>query len=86
MTNMKSLEVRVLAHAMMAPFIGPDLLDYYALEVEDLWGDYSATGVNLFKHWYKTSLQREILFQRGTYDNFLTMMILLVFNGRWNCW
>ena len=47
---MKFLEARMLAYDMIAPFIVPDFLDEYSLEVEDLWGGHSATGVNLFMH------------------------------------
>ena len=59
----------MLAHDIMAPFIVPYLLDEYALEVEDLWGNRGATVVNLFKQWSQISLQQEILFQRYSYDH-----------------
>ena len=61
------LKSRVLSYDMMAPFIIPDFIDEYSLEVEDQRGYFYATGVNLFKQWYKISLQQEILFQRYSY-------------------
>ena len=54
---MKLLEARVLDYDIMAPFIIPDLVNEYELEVEYLWGNLSAIGINLFKHWSKISLQ-----------------------------
>ena len=66
---MKLLEARVQTYDTMAPFIILYLIDGYALKVEDIWGDCSATGVKLFKHWSKISLQQEIIFQRDSYDH-----------------
>ena len=54
---MKFLEERVIAYDMMAPYIVPYFIDEYALRVEDSWGDYAATGVNLCKNWSKIYLQ-----------------------------
>ena len=80
---MKLLETRVIAYDIMALFIVPDFIDEYFLEVEYLWGDWAATCVNLFKNWYKIYIQREILFQRDSYDHCVKMRILLVFNVLW---
>ena len=66
---MKLLETRVIAYDMMATFTVLDLVDEYDLKLENLWGDHYATGVNLFKHWSKISLQKSILFQSYSYDN-----------------
>ena len=60
----------MLAYDMMAPFIIPYFIDEYSLEVEDSWGDYDDTSLNLIKHWSKISLQQEILIQRDSYDHF----------------
>ena len=66
---MKLLESRVIAYDMMSPFIIPYFLNIYDLKVKYLWGNHAATGVNLLKHWYKISLQQEILFKKHSYDN-----------------
>ena len=63
------LETRVLAYGIMAPFIVPELIDEYAIEVEYRWGDFASTGVNLFKHWSNISLQKAILFQKYSHDH-----------------
>ena len=47
---MKLLEARVPVYDIMAPFIVPDFLDEYALEVEYHWYNCATTGVNLFNH------------------------------------
>ena len=67
--KMKFLETRVIVYDTMAPFIVPSLLNEYAFEVEYRWGDCSATWVNLYKNWYKITLQHAILFQRYSCDN-----------------
>ena len=67
---MEYLEARSLAYDTMASFIVPYFIYEYSLEVEYLWVDLDATGVNLFKQWYKIYLQQEIPFQRDSYDNF----------------
>ena len=59
---MKCFGERVPAYDIMATFIVQYLINEYALEVEDLWGDCAATYTNLFKHCYKVSLQQAILF------------------------
>ena len=59
----------MLSYDMVVPCIIPNSLYMYALEAEDRWGYLYATGVNLFKHYSKISLQQEILLQRDSYDN-----------------
>ena len=59
----------MLDYDIMEPFIVPDLLNEYDLDVEYFWGDLNKTGMNLFKHWSKISLQQATLFQRYFYDN-----------------
>ena len=65
---MKFLEARVLDYDKMEPFIIPYLPNDYALEVEDIWGNF-AIGANLFKKWSKISLQQATRFQRNSYDH-----------------
>ena len=59
----------MLAYDFMAAFVVPYFLNSYALEVEDRWVDFAATGMNLFKYWSKISLQQEILLRMDSYDH-----------------
>ncbi len=43
---------------MISPFIFPDLVDPYALSVEDHWVDRKKTGVNILKNWGMLTLSR----------------------------
>ena len=47
---MKFLKAGVLSYDIMAPFIVPDFLGEYTLEVKDLWGDCDSSDVKLFNH------------------------------------
>jgi hypothetical protein len=48
----KTLKQHMNAWDMISPLIIPNLVDPYALSIEDCWGeDRKKTGVNLLKNW-----------------------------------
>ena len=54
---------------MRDPFYIPKLVDEYAGEVEDRWGNHVTTGVYLLSHWSKVSLHVVAHPQRNSYNN-----------------
>ena len=53
---------------MISPFVIPDVVDPFALSVEDRWGDRKLTGVNLLKNWGKSTLKQCRNRQRDSFD------------------
>ncbi len=50
LAKIKTLKRRMDAWDMISPFVNPDLVDPYAISVDDCWGDRKLTGVNLLKN------------------------------------
>ena len=82
---MKLLEARVIAYAIMAIFIVPDLMDEYALEVEDRWGDRASTGKNLLSTVTRSPFNKQSYFKGIPIIIVLVLRILLVANGIQSC-
>jgi hypothetical protein len=60
LAKIKTLKKRMDPWDMVSPFIIPDLVDpYYALSVEDHWGDRKLIGVNLLKNWGMLTLPHQ---------------------------
>jgi len=53
---------------MISPFVIPELVDPYALSVDDCWGNRKLTGVNLLKNWGKFTLRQCQNWQRDSFD------------------
>jgi hypothetical protein len=64
---------------MISPFIIPDLVDLYVLSIEEYWGDWKKTGVNLLKNWGMLTLSQCKNWQRDSFNyactNDLTSMV-----------
>ncbi len=67
------------ARDMISPFIIPDLVDLYVLSIEEYWGDWKKTGVNLLKNWGMLTLSQCKNWQRDSFNyactNDLTSMV-----------
>ena len=58
LAKIKTLKQHMDAWDMISPFVIPNLVDPYALSVENCWGDRKLAGVNLLKNWGKLTLKQ----------------------------